>query len=260
MSKLTLGCDPELFLVDAANNLTSCIGLIGGTKEVPLGLPLGDGYAVQEDNVAVEFNIPPASSAAEFSKYIRDTVAFLEGHTKEKYGLAFSRLSAACFPPDQLTHPAALEFGCDPDFNAWTGRANPRPKATDATLRSCGGHVHIGYKFAEPEDKIEVVKLCDLFLGVPSILVDHEGGLRRQLYGKAGAYRTKAYGVEYRTLSNFWVINNLHEWVWANTQRAVESLGTIDANDVRDDVLLAINSSNIDAAQRLVSRFNIQMP
>jgi hypothetical protein len=63
----------------------------------------------------------------------------------------------------------------------------------------------------------------DLFLGVPSILMD-KGDVRKQLYGSAGAYRDKPYGGEYRTLSNFWIFDNhLIEWVWNNTSRAVDA-------------------------------------
>jgi len=59
--------------------------------------------------------------------------------------------------------------------------------------------------------------MMDLYLGVPSVLMD-KGELRKQLYGKAGAYRMKPYGVEYRTLSNFWIFSDTTiGWVWDNT-------------------------------------------
>jgi len=61
----------------------------------------------------------------------------------------------------------------------------------------------------------------DLFLGVPSVLID-DGKERKKLYGKAGAYRYKPYGVEYRTLSNFWVFEpGLIDWVWNQTEKAL---------------------------------------
>ena len=109
----------------------------------------------------------------------------------------------------ELEHPNAQTFGCDPDFNAWTGRKNPRPKATDKNLRSCGGHVHIGYLEGKYKDLAprSIIKACDLYMGIPAVFMDN-GTLRKQLYGKAGAYRQKGYGVEYRSLSNFWIFVN----------------------------------------------------
>ena len=61
---LFIGADPEIFLVDTHTHaLVSAIDRIGGSKEEPRPLPLGDGFAVQEDNVALEYNIPASDSA-----------------------------------------------------------------------------------------------------------------------------------------------------------------------------------------------------
>ena len=53
------GCDPEFFLKDKTGKFISAIGLVGGSKEEPKAI--GNGCFVQEDNVAVEFNIPPVN-------------------------------------------------------------------------------------------------------------------------------------------------------------------------------------------------------
>jgi hypothetical protein len=192
--KLRLGADPELFLVDAAGALIASCGLIGGTKAEPLPLELGDGFAVQEDNVALEYNIPASESKEQFTNNIGRAMSYLSDMVATK-GLAFSKLSAALFPEDQLYHPLAQEFGCDPDFNAWKkGATNPRPKADDHTLRTCGGHVHYGMipNDLSKKDVLQFIKHVDLFLGVPSVLLDN-GELRKQLYGKAGAFRSRRH-------------------------------------------------------------------
>lgn len=263
MRKLTLGCDPEIFLVDAAEALVSSIDRVGGSKYNPRPLEeLGDGYAVQEDNVAVEFNIPPADTADDFVAKIKKTVDHLR-EMVDLQGLHFSRLSAAHFPVEQLQDPRALEFGCEPDFNAWTGRKNPRPKAADKTLRSCGGHVHIGgLKEVSEKHVRRVIQFADLTMGVPSVIVD-KGDLRKQLYGKHGAFRLKSFGGEYRTLSNFWIFDDdLVRWIWNNTALAVEMAedSDFDVGPWHARVTEAIDNNNLVIANEIVKELNIPMP
>lgn len=258
MNKILLGCDPEIFLADAAGALHSAIGKIGGTKQQPRPLPLGDGYAVQEDNVAIEFNIPPAATAEEFDKAIANTIAFLGEAVNDMYGLKLINMSAALFPEAELADPRALEFGCEPDYNAWTGKVNPRPKAADKRLRSCGGHVHVGYKFTSKEQARELIKLMDFNLGVPSTLSDN-GDMRKELYGKYGAMRFKPYGVEYRTLSNFWVFHpKLRNWVWEATNRAVQQFEAgMKVDHLQAEIQECINNNNKALAQQLCTAHNL---
>jgi Phage phiEco32-like COOH.NH2 ligase-type 2 len=259
--KIMLGCDPEAFLVDINGQLKSSIGLIGGSKDYPRPLfDLGDGFAVQEDNVAIEFNIPPAGARQEFVSSIQATLNYLTGMVKDKYGFTLAEISAASFPESELNCEAAFMFGCDPDFNAWTEDINPKPQASDRFLRSCGGHVHVGYNRAEMPST-NVIKLMDKYLGVPSILMD-DGQLRKSLYGKSGAYRDKPYGVEYRTLSNFWIFNSRYiEWVWDNTNRAVEAAVNGETIDDEDGHLIvqAIDNNDQALAKMLIKKFNLEV-
>jgi len=260
--KLKLGCDPEVFLTDLHGQLIASCGKIGGTKAAPMPLPLGEGYCVQEDNVAMEFNIPAANRVEEFVESIGKTLKFLNDGVKESYGFTIGELASADFPDKELQHPAAQEFGCDPDFNAWTGKKNPRPRAPSPNLRSCGGHVHIGYNVKELGDDSpqRVVRCMDLFLGVPSVLMDKDEK-RKQLYGKRGAYRVKPYGVEYRTLSNFWIFNpRLRQWVWENTHRAVDAVvAQFPVEEYSDQILDAIDNNNKDVANQLVKQLNLEV-
>ena len=257
--KFKLGADPELFLKDASNAFISVIGKIGGTKENPMPLPIGEGFAVQEDNVALEYNIPPADSREALVSNIEGIMAFLGDHVKT-LGLYFAKESAAIFPEEQLMDPRALEFGCDPDFNAWdNGKVNPRPRAPDWRLRSCGGHIHVGHKFGSKDDHINFIKYMDLFLAVPSTVQD-QGDLRKQLYGKAGAFRFKPYGAEYRVLSNYWTLDRkLIEWVWDATTLAVDAWQNkkVDVDAEKDTILAAVNFNQKDAAQHLIQKYKL---
>lgn len=258
---MKIGCDPEIFLVDAAGAYVSAIDKIGGSKAHPRPLPvLGKGYAVQEDNVAIEFNIPPAEDMSELKNNVNKVKLYLQEQIT-KMGYTFSKESAAVFPLHELMHPAAQVFGCDPDFDAWkNGAINPKPKANDWRLRSCGGHVHIGEKIESESSAISLIKWMDLMAGVPSVVLD-KGDQRKQLYGKRGAYRLKPYGVEYRVLSNFWIWDDHYiEWVWKATQAAVKNWRTGDDSvlDAEDNFIAqAINENNRDVAHYLIDKHNL---
>ena len=241
----TIGADPEFFLRNN-DGLVSAIGKIGGSKQLPREIsPVG--HAVLEDNVAVEFNIPPSTSSREFIENLNFVLSYLR---KNIGNLSFAEgVASASFPEDELNCPEAFIFGCEPDFNAWTGRKNKSPRADDFTLRSAGGHVHVGTDL----DKIQVIRAMDLYLGVPSVLLDTDTR-RRQLYGKPGAFRPKEYGVEYRTLSNFWIWkDSLKEWVFRQTEKALDFVasGKEISSQSGIDIRRAINTGNANLVKSL---------
>lgn len=264
MIKLTtFGCDPEIFVENQQGEVCSAIGMFGGTKEKPRPIKsLGEGFAVQEDNVLVEFNIPPAKTGAEFAEYVQKTIEVLSRRANRR-GLSFRKGSAFSLNPEYLQHPQALKFGCDPDFNAYSSMANPPPHAEDRCLRSAGGHIafgidtdfsHTGLKGWDKQTNhtktayaTHVIQRLDFLLGVPAILLD-DGLLRKQLYGKAGAYRIKPFGVEYRTLSNFWIFQPKLAEAMIENVRALD-FGNIQFNQFAPNVLeFAINNNHKDFA------------
>jgi hypothetical protein len=216
--KLLIGADPEVFFNDPKKNLyVPAIGLVGGSKAVPL--QINEYTWVQEDNVLCEYNIKPAKNLKEFTEYILGGLAICKDIANSQ-NLDISVRPSALLKEDILNKCAdperAFTFGCEPDFNAYTGRPNPKPKPNvqedeDGTwhLRTAGGHVHVGFYDNNKEYGYNVthrnlIKWMDIVLGLWSITKDTDIN-RRNLYGDAGAFRPKPYGVEYRTLSNFWI-------------------------------------------------------
>lgn len=214
----TIGHDGEVFLKGSNGNYVSAIGKIGGSKKDPLPIPhLPKGYALQEDNVAVEFNIPPAISSADFVSSISAALGEIKRRAFDmKLSVAIN--ASAEFPMEELGCPEAWMMGCDPDYDAWSGKMNPPPEVGHSTLRSCGGHVHIGNIRDMPP--FLLARACDVFLGVPLSIYDMD--VRRQkLYGRPGAFRATPYGMEYRTLSNFWLASpQLISYVFKGAVRA----------------------------------------
>lgn len=250
---MRLGSDPEILLQNAEGKMTSVIGLINHGKWNPLQIAdMPQGFTLQEDNVAIEYGIPPAASAEEFIAHIK---AVLERSKEWLPGLTFSNLSCAVYPDDQLEHPLARTFGCEPDLNAWTRKWNPKPCADNPNLRSAGGHIHV----ETDENPYEVGCLMDVFLGVPSVLMDTQTE-RRKFYGRPGAIRKKSYGVEYRTLSNFWIFQDrLIQWAWDNTARAVGSINKLDLEALSGPVQECINNSDVSLAKSLVKQLDLEV-
>jgi hypothetical protein len=252
----TKGADPELFLrKKLTGEFISSVGLIGGSKDFPY--PIGEGCAVQEDNVAVEFNIPPCKTADEFVRTINYNLAYLRDQM-EPLGLELCIQPSATFGDDQLETHAAKEFGCEPDFNAWKdGTQNPRPRANDPNLRSAGGHIHV--EVPDGLDCLEIVKAMDLFVGCMMLEFDTDVD-RRQLYGKAGAFRKKPYGVEYRTASNMWIKSDESiRWAWEQTEKAVAFVSEGNKLSEEDGYLIqkCINESDLGCLEQLKDKFEL---
>ena len=223
--KITIGCDPELF-VSKDGQPRSAYGLIPGTKAEPFKVPYG---AVQIDGMALEFNTDPVDNADDFVHHINSVMASLQEMVP---GYEFLIKPSVKFngnhfraQPDE-----AKELGCDPDFNAYTLAENPRPDNT-TTMRTASGHVHIGFcEGADVKDPdhmtrcATLVKQLDWYLGLPSLLWDKDT-TRRVMYGRAGAFRPKPYGVEYRVLSNAWLLSDERKrFVFEMANRAVNDL------------------------------------
>lgn len=263
--QILVGCDPEIF-VKKDSQFVSAHGLIQGSKYAPQPV---QGGAVQVDGMALEFNIDPAATEDQFVGNVKQVMARLAEMVP---GYELAPVPVADFSLDYIAAqpPEAKELGCEPDFNAYTGEANIKPDA-NLPMRTASGHVHIGWTSnSNPLDSGHIsrchaaVKQCDIVLGLASLFYDGDVR-RRSMYGKAGACRYKPYGVEYRTLSNAWLLNEERmAWVFRNTKRAMEMLFSgkalfIDAREMGVDIQAIINNSDKDAAEGLVRRWGLEL-
>jgi len=246
---ITIGADPELF-VRRGDTIVSGIGMIGGDKERPRPVLHG---AVQEDNVLAEFNIDPAGSADEFVRNLRDVQQALSGIIAP---CVLDARSSHFFTRPELRSfgTMAMRFGCDPDYDAYTGRKNGKPSPY-TELRTAGGHIHIGYADSDEYSNRRIVQVLDYTMGLRSVLEDDDVD-RRKLYGKAGCYRNKPYGVEYRSLSNFWLRSEeLQRWAYATAVDSVHKTAILeDMQQVvsADEVQRIINTSDRVAATHAI--------
>lgn len=259
--EIKIGADPELF-VSNGKEFVSAHGMVAGTKEEPY--PVKNG-AVQVDGMALEFNIDPANNPKEFVDNLTSVMEQLKAMVPD---YEVHTVPVAHFSEEEIGNaPAeALELGCQPDYNAWDGgAANPVPDGK-VNFRTAAGHIHIGWTEGMDIDDaghrqacILLAKQLDFHLGLPSVLFDRDEK-RRQLYGKAGAFRVKPYGMEYRVLSNAWLKDkSLMLWVYNNTITAFRRL--IEGNlDARANTSRIINDSDVDNAKYYIENNNYLNP
>ncbi len=251
-----LGTDAELFLFsEEKNKFIPVCGLVGGTKDEPL--PITDkGHGLQEDNCLLELTIPPCKTSEEFMDHIGFVKNYIKDSVLKPLGLIPIYQSVAEFDESDLTSPQSKHLGCNPDYNAWTHLENivelPNP------LKRCSGmHVHCGYDNPDAGTSIKLIRAMDLFLGVPSVLLD-EDTERRTMYGKAGAYRFKRYGVEARILSGFFLSSDeLIKWVFDSTIKAIDFVNIGGEVTNPDHIIKCINTSDRELAKEIMEDYRI---
>jgi hypothetical protein len=264
-----LGSDPELFMREAKGKkpYVSAFNLIPGTKKKPH--PVAGGF-VQHDGMAAEFNIEPAKTPLEFVANNKRVLIELS-----KLAPTHEFVNIPCVTFSKKVWDSVVkeerELGCEPDLNAYTGEIN-RPPSDAVDFRTGSGHIHIGWTEGEDikdeghkEACMMLIKELDLYLGAPMAWLDGSDAAikRRELYGKAGAFRIKPYGVEYRVLPNSWVGNDiLTEWVFNNARLAFGKLLEGETLAGKFDAKSYINNSkdNYQDIPYQMERLGIPMP
>lgn len=269
-----IGADVEVFLQHKlTREIVSAEGYIRGSKYNPFVFDRANKFFTTSlDNVLAEFTIPPARSKEEFFNSLTKSLNYINSSIPEELCTAIQ--PAARLDDRFLQTEQALVFGCEPDYNAYTLTENPKPSSQDMNLRSAGGHIHIGFNVTKDEkandhdftlkeiqERAEVIKAMDLFVGVPSIIMEPDNQ-RKELYGKAGAFRPKNYGVEYRTISNFYLVSKEYiDWVYNSVIDAINWLN--EGNTVDEGLGMYIqeivNTNNKKDANYLIEKFNLKL-
>ncbi len=207
---LTFGCDPEFFLEENGK-------IVGAEKliDIDKGASVAFGSQIIVDGVQAELN--PASS------YCREILA---GHIQRCLSEVRNIIAAkrpnmkANFSTTVEVNPEEMDsldpksrmFGCAPSFSV-AKEKKPEIDGSTYPFRSAGGHIHLGAREGNAQalkalrEYRPMVNLLDILVGNTCVLIDRAEGSkkRREVYGRAGEYRTPSYGLEYRSLSNFWL-------------------------------------------------------
>ncbi len=202
----SIGSDPEFMLVGRVKDRVaykSAIGLLPDQKHALSQ----KGHQFYYENVVAECGLKPAETKDEFLSNIRECLNILAAKI---WPLRFCSKAAYYYPDEELLHPDALKAACKEDWCAYDLLPKEAPKEIirDTCFRGAGGHIHIGSRFLEDAAHVpHVVRMLDLFLSIPFVLIDQDKTSRdrREIYGQAGRHRITKYGLEYRTPGNYWL-------------------------------------------------------
>lgn len=205
----TMGCDPEFFFKLEGE-------VIGAEKFLPKdGLIVGASKFII-DGVQAELNPQPYGCRANLANEIKRCMVQLDAELKKRgKGITPDFGRAVEISAKNLADLAeeSRKFGCAPSNNVHSKKASEITVNPETyRVRAAGGHIHIG-KGATGTDRAlttdhkRTVQMLDLICGNTAVLVDRDPANieRRKVYGRAGEYRLPQHGLEYRTLSNFWL-------------------------------------------------------
>jgi len=287
VQSVNLGCDPEFFFASKEGKT------IGSEKVLPKkGLALNDGSRSKcvIDGVQAELNPAPSPCRESLAYHIFACFTQL----KKTLANNVTVVAAPVVDIDQSELDSLSEgsrvFGCAPSTNVYNEGDDKTSKiAVDPKKylkRSAGGHIHLGnyyvgyladkYKsdvFNNPyqtalrlEKALKVtpeitVPILDYIVGNTAVLIDRDpsNAERRKNYGRCGEYRIKEYGLEYRTLSNFWLRSYpLFSLMFGLARLAILMVEqSVEGNDYvkaifdavpREDIIKAIQTNDFDLA------------
>ena len=266
---LTFGTDPEVVLTDASQDWKPVSALRVLRRDKHEAIDLGDGIKCYGDNALLEFSMPPEDSPEDMVTGLHKAFTRFQ----EKQGGARWRIwpkTCQIYDRDELMDVASetqideatkkpkllnhWESGCNPNYDVYKQEKNRAADFTDGS-RTGSFHIHIGDidfdKGGSPLDGIEAkgvaVRLMDIYVGIPSIVMDQDPSskFRRKLYGKAGEFRPTYYGIEYRVLGN-WFLNS------PDTTRLIFDLAEYAMGHIKGetamDVINSIPSDLVTAA------------
>lgn len=266
-----MGCDPELFIRKDGK-------LVESSKLIKEDIEVESRGKVVKDGIQIELN--PLNNHCR--ETLRNNIAYCLKTLKDVAGEKGFELDWS--PVVELTEEEMDEvsaegkrFGCKPSYNVYLPKGNRESEITvdpkEYRFRSAGGHLHLGIKGywnKEDEKKVleknfdETIKLLDYIVGNTCVMFEADEPLikeRRRVYGKAGEYRTPKYGIEYRTLSNFWMKDyKLMSMVFGLARIALsiaarddaknKAIGTILSSVGESRVIKAINENDGELAKR----------
>lgn len=259
----SVGCDPEVFAETEAGELIPAFNFLGSKKDPSKGPVIHDGNNdLYWDGFQAEFT----TTANGCMGYHSDSIRYgIEGvWTALKKHDPKARLSIRTVfdtPPELLraSKPEHVEFGCMPSFNIY-GMEGMKADGYQVFHRAAGGHIHLGCGKLAKDVLERAVKAMDAVLGVAcvSLFAKFDDPRRRQMYGLAGEYRLPPHGLEYRVLSNAWLMHPMIANLVFDLARGAFAFGFQDFLKLWDgnekETVECINNCDVKLARKILKR------
>lgn len=265
---MSVGSDPEIFAQDANGTVVPAFYFLDSKeKAVANQDPTGSGYNNKTywDGFQAEFDTRPFNCLA----FHCDSVRFGLLHTYNKLkkydkNAKLSHITTMDIPRHALetAEDQHVQFGCMPSLNAYK-MEGIKDDGRNVDFRSAGGHIHFGFENnnkPKGEKADNIVKALDAILGVAcvSLFEGYDDPKRRTMYGLAGEYRLPAHGLEYRTLSNAWLMHPLLMHIVFDLSRAAVKIGAANMlnlwNCSEQDTIRIINTCNVEDARKVLTQ------
>lgn len=229
---ITMGADPEFFFSDNEGNIVPSDQVIPEKglpviikrkqwrgNDIPELVDIHTTSQIVRDGIQAEINFQEPYICRQILchqiQYVFETLDKIAAEKKLKLNFSTTvKLNDKQF--EGLT-PEQKTLGCSPSLNIYDKKARVSVDGSTYPYRSTGGHVHMGTAqengfFMKNVQKAldtpkALVPVLDAIVGNTCVLLDRDPGqkIRRENYGRAGEYRQPKYGLEYRTLGNFWL-------------------------------------------------------
>ena len=260
---LELGGDPEIFFK------TKKRGASRGAERIIAANGLSAiGGKITLDGFQAEFNMEHDTCRARLGNSIQRMFQKLDKQLREAGSELvpdFSPVIEVSKREFKVLGEEVRQFGCKPSFNAHDD-CNVNEITVDPAVyrvRAAGGHIHLGAGPGATKDALrnykKIVPVLDVLLGNTCVMLDRDPMIaeRRKVYGKAGDFRKPEHGLEYRTLSNFWLrsyqlmsfVYNLARYCVAIVKQGDKRINALlDLVDMKD-IERAINENDFDLAK-----------
>ena len=209
---ISFGADPEFFFTKGKE-------VIGSEKILKGDIEARDEYntpygKVIIDGVQAELNPAPSSCREAFATNLSQCFREVANLTKKDKNLnvSFTQVVTVGKKEFDSLSDDSKKFGCAESQNVYNKKSSITVDPNVYRKRSAGGHIHMGANAGSPLRKVlettdVLIPIMDLIVGNTCVLIDRnpDNKERRKNYGRAGEFRVQPHGMEYRTLSNFWL-------------------------------------------------------
>ena len=270
--RMTLGADPEIFVVDANDVVIPAFTFLPPKTDPSKsarygGLQFYDGFQA-EWTTALSTGNPQCLSY--HVDHVQDGMRLVLAAARAKNPDAKLSIASVVPIPRDMIHQydeRHFELGCSPSENAYGEEPLVVEDPKMLPFRSAGWHMHMGLGGMKdapdtniPKHKIHsAVRMMDAVLGVIGVTFgqNYPYPERRTLYGRAGEYRYKTT-LEYRVPE---VLMGAHPATWNllwDLGRMACWLGLAELNFLwdaeEDEIRHAINKSDVPVALKILKR------